>query len=50
MPSTQNARYVKINVALIGKKEIHVYAGKPVRDALIEITSDMTLYHGVRLA
>lgn len=41
---------MRINIALVGKKEISVYAGKPIRDALFEISRDMNLYHGVRLA
>jgi hypothetical protein len=46
----KNPRYVKINISLVGTERIPVYAGKAVRDALLEISSDMTLYHGVRLA
>jgi hypothetical protein len=45
-----DAHYVRINIALVGKEEISVYAGKPIRDALFEISRDMNLYHGVRLA
>lgn len=46
----KQSHYVRINIALVGNEKISVYAGKPVRDALLEISSDMTLYHGVRLA
>lgn len=45
-----DAHYVRINIALVGKDEISVYAGKPIREALLEISRDMTMYHGVRLA
>ena len=45
-----DAHYVRINIALVGKEEISVYAGKPIREALFEISRDMNLYHGVRLA
>jgi hypothetical protein len=46
----QESHYVRINIALVGSEQISVYAGKQIRDALSEISSDMTLYHGVRLA
>lgn len=45
-----DAHYVRINVSLVGTKKISVYAGKQIRDALSEISSKATLYHGVRLA
>ena len=50
MNPQKKARYVGINIALAGTEKIQVYAGRAVRDALLEISSDMTLYHGVRLA
>lgn len=34
----------------IGDNKVSVYAGKRVGDALKEITSDMSLYHGVKLS
>lgn len=46
----KDAHYVRINIALVGKEEISVYAGKPIREALFEVSRDMNLYHGVRLA
>ena len=42
-------RYQKFDVALPAG-EVTLYAGTKVRSALDEITRDMTLYHGVRLA
>ena len=38
------------NVIPIGDKEVSVYASPKVSKALDEITNDMSLYHGVRLA
>ena len=38
------------NVIPIGDKEVSVYASPKVSKALEEITNDMSLYHGVRLA
>ena len=48
--SPKKPRYVRTVVPLPGDKQISVYAGKRVRDALSEISKDMTLYHGVRLS
>jgi len=42
-------RYVKTTLALTDG-QIALYAGVKVREALAEITQDMTLYSGVRLA
>ncbi len=42
-------RYQKFHVAL-PSEEVTLYAGSKVRSALDEITKDITLYHGVRLA
>jgi hypothetical protein len=42
-------RYVKFDVTL-ASGEITLYAGPKVKTALLEITADMTLYHGVRLS
>ena len=38
------------NMIPLGSKEVAVYATPRVANALDEITEDMTLYHGVRLA
>lgn len=38
------------NVIPLGAQEVAVYATPRVSKALEEITEDMTLYHGVRLA
>ncbi len=42
-------RQVK-NVIPLGTQEVSVYATPRVSKALEEVTEDMTLYHGVRLA
>ncbi len=42
-------RQVK-NIIPLGTKEVAVYATPKVAKALEEVTEDMTLYHGVRLA
>lgn len=42
-------RQVK-NIIPLGTQEVAVYATPKVAKALDEITEDMTLYHGVRLA
>lgn len=42
-------RQVK-NVIPLGTQEVAVYATPKVSKALDEVTEDMTLYHGVRLA
>jgi len=42
-------RQVK-NIISLGTQEIAVYATSKVAKALEEVTEDMTLYHGVRLA
>jgi len=36
-------RYVRTVVTLPGEKQISIYAGKKVRDALTELSKDMTL-------
>jgi hypothetical protein len=43
------ARNVK-NMIPLGSKDIAVYASPRISKALDEVTNDMTLYHGVRLA
>lgn len=50
---TQNKpkpRLVKTVIPLLNNEKVAVYAGKKVADALLEISKDMTIYHGVRLA
>ncbi len=42
-------RVVK-NIIPLGSKEVAVYATPRVAKALEDVTEDMTLYHGVRLA
>ena len=42
-------RYVRTDIALTDGK-ISLYAGTKVRDAIREVTQDMSLYHGVRFA
>lgn len=43
-------RCVRTVVNLPGERKISVYAGRRVTSALTEISRDMSLYHGVRLA
>lgn len=51
MPSRPPRRGARvIPVELPGGTDVRVYAGARVADALQELTEDMTLYHGVRLA
>lgn len=43
-------RYVRTIINLPGERQISVYAGKRIRDALTELSRDMNLYHGVRFS
>ena len=43
-------RGVKTVIPLAAGKEISIYAGKRVSDALAEISKDQTFYQGVRLS
>lgn len=43
-------RYVLTTLPLMGNKKISVYAGKQIREALLEVSSTMTIYKGVRLS
>lgn len=42
------AKYKKLDVEL-PNETLTLYAGKKVRDAIIEVTTDMNVYKGVRL-
>ncbi len=44
----KNARYQKTTVKL-PSNDLTLYVGSKVRSALQEVTTDMDLYHGVRL-
>jgi hypothetical protein len=43
-------RYVLTTLPLGGSKKISVYAGKQIREALMEVSSTMTIWKGVRLS
>jgi hypothetical protein len=43
-------RYVLTVLPLAGNKKISVYAGRQIREALLEVSSRMTIYKGVRLS
>jgi len=47
---TKKPRYVRTDIAVSGNQSIRVYAGERVATALHEVTADMDLYKGVRLA
>jgi len=47
-PSPRKPRYQKTNVQL-PSNELTLYVGSKIRSALQEVTTDMDLYHGVRL-
>lgn len=49
-PKPKTPRYVRTVVTLPGDKKVSVYASKRIRDALTEVSSKMTIYHGVRLS
>ncbi|MFT3777078.1 MAG: hypothetical protein QM772_02175 [Ottowia sp.] len=38
------------NTIPLGKQDVAVYASPKIAKALAEVTEDMTIYHGVRLA
>jgi hypothetical protein len=48
MSGSHHAKYKKIDVEIPGRT-LTLYAGQKIRTALAEVTSDMTLYKGVRL-
>ncbi len=50
MAHSKAPKYVTVRVPLQNKNEIKVYASPKIGKALHEVTTDMDLYHGVRLA
>ncbi len=47
--AVKKPRGVRTNIQLLNKT-IPVYAGKKVSEALVEITANMNVYHGVRFS
>jgi hypothetical protein len=43
-------RFVLTTLPLAGGKKISVYAGRQIREALLEVSATMTIYKGVRLS
>jgi hypothetical protein len=46
----KSPRYVLTTLPLGANKKISVYAGKQIREALLEVSSNMTIWKGVRLS
>jgi hypothetical protein len=46
----KKSRYVRTVIKLPGEKQISVYAGRRIREALTEVSANLNLYRGVKLS